>query len=48
MDATGARIAPPGRLVDLSLQGADGQYARTIVKVTSPDRYGLVVGDYFV
>jgi HD-GYP domain-containing protein (c-di-GMP phosphodiesterase class II) len=48
MDATGARIAPPGQLVDLSLQAANGQYARTIVKVTSPDRYGLVVGDYFV
>ncbi|HET9134785.1 MAG TPA: HD domain-containing phosphohydrolase [Gemmatimonadales bacterium] len=48
MDASGARIPPPGQLVDLSLQGANGQYARTIVKVTSPDRYGLVVGDYFV
>jgi hypothetical protein len=27
---------------------ADGAYPRTIVKVTSPDRYGLIVGDFFV
>ncbi len=48
VDAEGARVAPPGTLVDLSQAAADGTYARTIVKVTSPDRYGLVPGDYFV
>ncbi len=48
LDATGARVPPPGRLVDLSVAGPDGSYPRTIVKVTSPDRYGLVVGDFFV
>lgn len=48
VDAIGARIAPPGQLVDLAVPRADGSYPRSIVKVTSPDRYGLVVGDYFV
>jgi hypothetical protein len=48
MDATGGRVAAPGQLIDLSIPAADGNYPRSIVKVTSPDRYGLVVGDYFV
>jgi HD-GYP domain-containing protein (c-di-GMP phosphodiesterase class II) len=48
IDASGARIAPPGELVDLSVPGADGVFPRTIVKVTSADRYGIVVGDYFI
>jgi HD-GYP domain-containing protein (c-di-GMP phosphodiesterase class II) len=48
VDARGARLAPPGQLVDLAVARPDGSHARTIVKVTSPDRYGLVVGDYFV
>lgn len=47
-DEHGARHRPPGILVDLSRTNPDGSYQRTIVKVTSPDRYGLVVGDYFV
>ena len=46
--ALGARVPAPGELVDLSAARADGTYPRTIVKVTSPDRYGLVVGDFFV
>jgi HD-GYP domain-containing protein (c-di-GMP phosphodiesterase class II) len=48
VDPRGARLAPPGQLVDLAHARADGSHLRTIVKVTSPDRYGLVVGDYFV
>jgi len=48
VDASGSAVAPPGELVDLSIPNPDGQYPRTIVKVTSPERYGLVVGDYFV
>ncbi len=47
-DAHGARYQAPGVLCDLAHTNADGSYQRTIVKVTSPDRYGLVVGDYFV
>ncbi len=48
IDATGGRIPAPGQLVDLSIPSPDGSYPRSIVKVTSPDRYGLVVGDYFI
>jgi HD-GYP domain-containing protein (c-di-GMP phosphodiesterase class II) len=47
-DAQGSRHRAPGVLCDLSRVNPDGNYQRTIVKVTSPDRYGLVVGDYFV
>ena len=48
VDHSGGRIAPPGELVDLSIPGPNGGYPRTIVKVTSAERYGLVVGDYFI
>lgn len=48
IDEQGTRFAPPGELVDLCRTAADGNHARTIVKVTSPDRYGLVVSDFFV
>ncbi len=48
IDADGARVAAPGELVDLSVPNADGTYPRTIVKVTSADRYGLTVADYFI
>ncbi|MEO5799061.1 MAG: HD domain-containing phosphohydrolase [Gemmatimonadales bacterium] len=48
VSALGARMPAPGELIDLSTVRADGGYPRTIVKVTSPDRYGLVVGDFFV
>jgi HD-GYP domain-containing protein (c-di-GMP phosphodiesterase class II) len=48
VDSEGARVDAPGTLVDLSVANADGSFARTIVKVTSPDRYGLTVGDYFI
>ena len=29
-------------------QDADGTFLRSIVKVTNPDRDGIIVGDYFV
>jgi HD-GYP domain-containing protein (c-di-GMP phosphodiesterase class II) len=48
IDDTGSPVPAPGQLVDLSLHDAAGNYPRTIVKVTSPDRYQLVVGNYFV
>lgn len=48
IDADGAVIPPPGRTCNLSERDAAGNYLRSIVKVTNPDRYGLTVGDYFV
>lgn len=48
LDADGAMQALPGRQVDLAEQDAAGAYLRSIVKVTNPSRYGIVVGDYFV
>lgn len=48
IDATGAKVLPPGELVDLSVARHDGSYARSIMKVTSPDRYGIIVGDFFI
>ncbi|HXG44867.1 MAG TPA: HD domain-containing phosphohydrolase [Gemmatimonadales bacterium] len=48
IDVNGAVIPPPGIEVDLADQDAGGSYPRSIVKVTNPDRYGLVPGDYFV
>jgi len=48
LDPYGAVIPPPGELVDLAARDPEGHFTRTIVKVTTPDRYGLTVGDYFV
>ena len=48
IDTNGAVLPPPGDLADLSDGNGQGGYARSIVKVTDPARYGLVVGDYFV
>lgn len=48
VDQNGGRIVPPGEMIDLSVPDIDGRYARTIVKVTSPERHGLVIGDFFV
>ncbi len=48
IDVNGAVLPPPGVAADLAAQGTQGGYARSIVKVTDPARYGLVVGDYFV
>lgn len=38
----------PGELFDLAETTPDGAYARTIIKTTDPDRYGIRIGDYFV
>jgi len=48
IDPNGAVLPPPGTPADLSDAGPDGGFARSIVKVTDPSRYGLTVGDYFV
>lgn len=48
IDVNGALVGPPGREENLAEQSADGTHLRSIVKVTNPDRYGIVVGDYFV
>ena len=37
----------PGILVDLSVKDADGRFPRSIIKVTSPEKYGIKVSDYF-
>lgn len=48
LDVNGALVAPPGREENLAAPDGQGGFLRSIVKVTNPDRYGLVVGDYFV
>ena len=48
IDVNGGAMPAPGIAVDLLEQGADGAYLRSIVKVTNPERYNLVAGDYFV
>ena len=48
LDADGGTYPPPGQQVDLGERDGAGNFVRSIVKVTSPDRYGLTVGDYFV
>ena len=46
-DADG-RWLEPTRLVDLADTRDDGSFARSIIKVTSADKYGVKVSDYFV
>ncbi|HUO52607.1 MAG TPA: HD domain-containing phosphohydrolase [Gemmatimonadaceae bacterium] len=47
-DALGNALFP-GHVVDLNAPNADGTgFARTIIKVADPDRYGIKVSDYFV
>jgi HD-GYP domain-containing protein (c-di-GMP phosphodiesterase class II) len=48
IDSDGAVLPPPGPQVDLAEQDPAGGFRRSIVKVTNPARYGLVVGNYFV
>ena len=48
IDTNGAVLPPPGSPADLADGNGLGGYLRSIVKVTDPARYGLVVGDYFV
>lgn len=41
------RLLPPGAIVDLSvIDPATGRPARTIIKTTDPDRYGINVAEY--
>lgn len=48
VDMNGATVPPPGDAVALTDQDEAGAFRRSIVKVTNPTRYGLIVGDYFV
>ncbi|MDX2120523.1 MAG: HD domain-containing protein [Gemmatimonadota bacterium] len=48
IDVNGALVGPPGQEANLADPSAEGGFLRSIVKVTNPDRYGIVVGDYFV
>jgi hypothetical protein len=46
-DANGLWIEPPP-LVDLAETDEAGGFTRSIIKVTSADKYGIKVSDYFV
>lgn len=46
-DERGNLVSPPVD-VDLASRGADGQFARTIIKTADPDAYGIRVSDYLV
>jgi len=46
-DTDGRWLSPPP-LVDLAATNEKGEFERTIIKVTSPDKYGITVSDYFV
>jgi HD-GYP domain-containing protein (c-di-GMP phosphodiesterase class II) len=48
VDEGGAQVPPPGRQVNLATRGSDGNFVRSIVKVTNADRYGLEIGPYFL
>ena len=41
-------LLTPGFLVDLAHRDEQGNFPRTVVKVTDPVKYGLKVSDYFV
>jgi len=41
-------VLRPGHLVDLAETGPDGNFKRTIIKVTDPAKYGINPADYFV
>ena len=38
----------PGPLLDLSATTEDGHFRRSIIKVTTPEKYGIRAGDYFL
>ena len=48
IDSGGSVLPPPGIAVELAERSPGGEYVRSIVKVTNPDRYNLTVGDYFL
>ena len=41
-------IESSGFLADLAQRDEQGNFPRTIVKVTDPEKYGIKVSDYFV
>jgi len=41
-------VQRPGHLVDLAETAGDGNFKRTIIKVTDPAKYGINPSDYFV
>jgi len=41
-------LMTPGTVVDLAQRDANGNFPRTIGKVTDPQKYGIKVSDYFV
>ena len=45
-DASGNRL-PDAPAVDLTVQNADGQYLRTIIRTEDPERHGIRIADYF-
>lgn len=47
IDRTGVPVPPPGTRLDLAERGISGEYRRTIVKVTSGDKYGFEPAAYF-
>ena len=46
-DSTGT-VVYPGHVVDLSERDAAGNFLRSIIKVSNPEKYGIRVSDYFV
>ncbi len=46
-DAAGT-VVHPGHVADLAAQDADGNFLRSIIKVSNPEKYGIRVSDYFV
>jgi len=46
-DSTGT-VVYPGHVADLSARDADGNFLRSIIKVSNPEKYGIRVSDYFV
>jgi len=44
----GGTVLFPGHPADLAHRDAAGNFTRSIIKVTSPDKYGIRVSDYFV
>jgi len=46
-DPTGT-VVYPGHVVDLSERDGGGNFLRSIIKVSNPEKYGIRVSDYFV
>ncbi|OGU00930.1 MAG: hypothetical protein A2085_05435 [Gemmatimonadetes bacterium GWC2_71_10] len=44
----GGTLQYPGFEADLNERDGGGNYLRSIIKVTNPDKYGVKISDYFV